>query len=45
MEDCEQAVEALQQLLQFPLWIKSDWLGDIRDPELVGKYVKYDWNE
>lgn len=44
MTDCEQAVEALQQLLQIPLWIKSDWVDDSRDPEFEGKYSKYDLN-
>ncbi|GMK41294.1 hypothetical protein PCCS19_43500 [Paenibacillus sp. CCS19] len=44
MSDCEKAVEALQELLQIPLWIKSDWFDDIQDPELEGKYAKYDLN-
>ncbi|MBD3922157.1 hypothetical protein H8B09_25600 [Paenibacillus sp. PR3] len=44
MTDCEEAVESLQELLQIPLWIKSDWFDDIQDPELKGKYTKYDLN-
>ncbi|MFC5406503.1 hypothetical protein [Cohnella soli] len=44
IEDCEQAVEELQNLLEIPLWIKSDWFEDIDDKELINKYEKHDLN-
>jgi hypothetical protein len=44
IDECEQAIEELQNLLQIPLWIKSDWFDDIDDKELINKYEKHDLN-
>lgn len=39
--DCEQAVHALQRIIQIPLWLRSDWLDTITDQELAQKYIQY----
>ncbi|TVX96231.1 hypothetical protein [Cohnella terricola] len=44
IDDCEQAVEELQNLLEIPLWIKSDWSEDIDDKELINKFEKHNLN-
>ncbi|QWU15558.1 hypothetical protein SAMN04487895_112100 [Paenibacillus sophorae] len=45
IDESEEAIEKLQELIQVPLWIHSDWLNDIDDAELKNKYVKYDFNK
>lgn len=44
MTDCEQAVHALQHIIQIPLWLRSDWLDTITDKELAQKYIEYNFN-
>lgn len=45
LKDCEQAVERLEELIQVPLWVHSDWFNDIEDEEFVSKYTMYDFNK
>lgn len=42
--DCEQAVEALQEIMQIPLWIQSDWFHETGDETFNTQYTKYDFN-
>jgi hypothetical protein len=40
--DCEVAAEEIERLLKIPIWIKSDWLHDMKDKDFANKYKKYD---
>lgn len=46
LEDCEEAIEGLQKMMNVPLWIHSDWFSDIDEDEteMTDKYIKYDFN-
>ncbi|SDT24894.1 hypothetical protein SAMN05444162_3550 [Paenibacillaceae bacterium GAS479] len=46
MDDCEEAITALEELLQVPLWIHSEWLQDMEkeEEEWVQHYERHDFN-
>ncbi|MCR2804954.1 hypothetical protein [Paenibacillus soyae] len=44
-ENCEEAIDKLQELIQVPLWIHSDWFQDMDEQELIDQYTRYDFNK
>ncbi|MBO9606356.1 MAG: hypothetical protein J7639_10410 [Paenibacillaceae bacterium] len=42
--DCGKAIEEIETLMNIPLWIKSDWLDDMKINEVASKYIKYNLN-
>ncbi|MNJ45260.1 hypothetical protein D3C77_403470 [compost metagenome] len=42
--DCEQAVIALEKVMNVPLWIHSDWFADMEEQEVKKKYLKHKMN-
>lgn len=42
--DCEEAVHSLENIIQIPLWLRSDWLDTIKDKAIAKKYIQYDFN-
>lgn len=44
IQTCDQAVEALQDVMQIPLWIHSDWFDHMEGQEALERYKQYDFN-
>lgn len=42
LNDCEEAVEKLERIANFPIWIHSAWFDEMNEQDWVGKYAKHE---
>ncbi|MWC29762.1 hypothetical protein [Paenibacillus sp. MMS18-CY102] len=44
IEGCEEAIGKLEQMIGIPLWIHSDWFGDMEDEDVKLQFKQYNFN-